>query len=404
MLRRVAERASSGWGLRRTLVVGQFVGTVVMLVAIITVYRQLQFLQHHDLGLSIDQMLVVKAPLHDFNQDSIYRTRFDVFRAGATQIAGVQHMTTSSVVPGDGINTIGGSSSGVYWKKRVTSDPQTFYFVNVDEKFIDTYGVRRLAGSGFRANEPQWRNRFIINRAALKALGFPSAEAAVNEALVFGTTERAQATDSRIVGVIDDFHIESLKLPTRPTLYTCAPPSQMAYYSFRLEANRIKSSIEQIGQLWKQLYPDSPFNYFFLDQKFNEQYRAERQFSQLFGFFTGLAILIACLGLFGLATFTAEQRTKEIGVRKVLGASVSSIVTLLSKDFLKLVLIAVVIASPLAWWAMTEWLTGFAYKIDIEWWVFLLAGTLAMGIALLTVSFQSVKAALMNPVKSLRSE
>jgi putative ABC transport system permease protein len=404
MLRRVAERASSGWGLRRTLVVGQFVGTVVMLVAIITVYRQLQFLQHHDLGLSIDQMLVVKAPLHDFNQDSIYRTRFDVFRAGTTQIAGVQHMTTSSVVPGDGINTIGGSSSGVYWKKRVTSDPQTFYFVNVDEKFIDTYGVRRLAGSGFRAIEPQWRNRFIINRAALKALGFPSAEAAVNEALVFGTTERAQATDSRIVGVIDDFHIESLKLPTRPTLYTCAPPSQMAYYSFRLEANRIKSSIEQIGQLWKQLYPDSPFNYFFLDQKFNEQYRAERQFSQLFGFFTGLAILIACLGLFGLATFTAEQRTKEIGVRKVLGASVSSIVTLLSKDFLKLVLIAVVIASPLAWWAMTEWLTGFAYKIDIEWWVFLLAGTLAMGIALLTVSFQSVKAALMNPVKSLRSE
>jgi len=178
----------------------------------------------------------------------------------------------------------------------------------------------------------------------------------------------------------------------------------MAYYSFKLDANRIQSSLSQLSQLWKRLYPDSPFDYFFLDQKFNEQYRAEPQFSQLFSLFTGLAIFIACLGLFGLATFTAEQRTKEIGVRKVLGASVSSIVALLSKDFLKLVFIAIVIALPIAWYAMHRWLQDFAYKIDLAWWVFAGAGLLAVGIALLTVSFQSVKAALMNPVKSLRSD
>ena len=394
----------SAGGLRRALVVGQFVGAMVMLVTIITVYRQLQFMQHHTLGLSIDQMLVVKAPLHDFTQDSLYQTKFNVFRAAATQIAGIQRITTSSVVPGDGINAIGGSSTGVFWKKRVTNERQTFYFVNVDAQFFDTYGVRRLAGPGFMADQPQWRNRYVLNRAALRALGFPSAEAAVNESLVFGGTEGARASDARVVGVVDDFHIESLKIPTRPTLYVCAPPNRMTYYSFRLDANRIQSSVVQLGQLWKELYPDSPFNYFFLDQKFNEQYRADRQFGQLFGLFTGLAILIACLGLFGLAAFTAEQRTKEIGIRKVLGASVTGLAALLSKDLLKLVLIAIIIAWPISWWATNRWLQEFAYKTTVEWWFYVVAGLLAVSIALLTVSYQSIKAALMNPVKSLRSE
>lgn len=404
MLRQGFGKAIGGVGLRRILVVGQFVGTVVMLVAIITVYRQLRFLQHHDLGLSINQMLVVKAPLHDFNQDSLYQTRFDVFKAGATQLPGVERLTTSSVVPGDGMNTIGGTSNGVYWKKRVTTERQTFYFVNVDEHFFDTYGIHQLAGPGFRANESGWRSRYVINRSALKALGFPSPEAAVNELLVFGGAEGPRAVDSRVVGVIDDFHIESLKLPTRPTLYMCAPANRMSYYSFRLNGQHIPGTVAQIGQLWSKLYPESPFDYFFLDQKFNEQYRPERQFSQLFSLFTGLAVLIACLGLFGLVTFTAEQRTKEIGIRKVLGASVASLVVLLSKDFLKLVLIAVGVASPVAWYLMKRWLQDFAYRIDLAWWVFALAGLGALGIALLTVSFQSIKAAFANPVTSLRSE
>jgi putative ABC transport system permease protein len=397
-------RLTRGWGLRRVLVTGQLVCTVVLLVATFVVFRQLHFMQSHDLGLSIQQTLVVKAPLHDYREDSIYRSRYDVFRAEALQQPGIRHMAGSSVVPGDGINGIGGTSNGVFWKKNRATHSPTFYFVYVDEQFMDAFGVRRLAGDGFGKNPAQWRNQYVLNRAAQKALGFPSPEAAPGESLVFGGSNQREGADARVMGVVEDFHIESLKAPTRPTLYMCQPGSRLAYYSFKLNTTDVQGSVERLGALWKRLYPDSPFTYFFLDQKFNEQYRAERQFSRLFTLFTGLAILVACLGLFGLATFTAEQRTKEIGIRKVLGASALSLATLLSKDFLKLAGLAILIASPLAWWAMSRWLADFAYRVSLDWWVFVGAGLLATGIALLTVSFQSIRAALTNPVKSLRSE
>ncbi len=404
MLRGSFARSGQGASLRRALVVVQLVCTVVMLVATITIYRQLTYMQHHDLGLSVDQMLVLKAPLHDYREDSVYRTRFDVFQTEAGQLPGVLSMATSSVVPGDGINGISGTSNGVYWKKNITDQKQTFYFVSVDAHFLDTYGVKTLAGEPFPESSPQWRSRYIINRAALKALGFPSPEAAVGESLVFGSTETSEGDEKKIVGVVEDFHIESLRQPTRPTLYLCPPSNGMDYISLKLDSRQMPASLDRISGLWKQLYPESPFEYFFLDQKFDEQYKAERRFSYLFSLFTGLAVFVACLGLFGLAAFTAEQRTKEIGIRKVLGASIASIVALLSSDFLKLVGLAIVIAAPIAWYGMNQWLTEFAYRIGLDWWVFAAAGLLVMGVALLTVSFQSVKAALMNPVKSLRSE
>ncbi len=390
--------------LRQALVVVQLVCTLVLLVATITIYRQLTFLQRHDLGLSIDQMLILKSPLHANGQDSLYRTRFEVFSTRVQQLAGIQSLTASSVVPGEGINEIGGTSNGVYWKKNVTDDKQTFYFVYVDKNFLDTYGVKRLAGQPFGGEDPQWRNRYMINRAAMKAMGFPSPEAAVGEDIQFGAGATSRGDAMKIVGVVEDFHIESLKQPTRPTLYMCAPSDRMSYYSLKLDARQYQSSLDQLTRLWKELFPESPFEYFFLDQKFDEQYRAERRFSGLFSLFTGLALLVACMGLFGLAIFSAEQRNKEIGIRKVLGASVASIVALLSADFLKLSLLAILIASPIAWYTMTEWLRDFTYRTDLPWWVFVMSGTLVLGIAILTVSFQSVKAALMNPVKSLRSE
>ena len=397
-------RSGRGWRLRQMLVVGQFVCTVVLLIATLTIYRQLTFMQNHDLGLSIDQTLVVRAPLHDYEQDSIYRTKFAVFQAETARLPALRRMAASSVVPGAGVDAIGGTSNGVYWKKRPANNRQTFYFVYVDEAFMNMFGVRQLAGSGFRANDPQWRNRYLLNRSAQKALGFPSPAAAVNETLVFGSQSSGERTDNRIVGVVDDFHIESLKTPTRPTLYLCAPSNQLTYLSFKLDPSHLQASLDQMNQIWKRIYPESPFDFFFLDQKFDQQYRSERQFSQLFSLFTGLAVLIACLGLLGLAAFAAEQRTKEIGIRKVLGASVSGIVALLSKDFMKLVAIAFVLACPLGGWVMHRWLRDFAYRVDLEWWTFALAGALAVGIALLTVAYQAVKAALMNPVKSLRTE
>ncbi|GAA4461763.1 ABC transporter permease [Nibrella saemangeumensis] len=404
MLRGSIGRFGKGLVLRKSLVVFQLVCTVVMLAATVTIYRQIDFLQHHDLGVSIDQMLVLKAPRFDYNQDSVYRNKYEVFKAEVAKLPHVQRIAASSVVPGEGINAIGGTSDGVFWKKRITNNKQTFYFVNVDEPFMRTYGVRQLAGRGLEADQPQWRNQYLINRSALKAMGFPSPEAAVGEAMVFGGEGASRGNDMRIIGVIDDFHIESLKLPTRPTLYMCPPATRMAYFSVKLGTQQLPGTIERLNQLWKQLYPDSPFEYFFLDQRFDEQYRAERQFQSIFTVFTGLAILVACLGLFGLATFTAEQRTKEIGVRKVLGASVPSLVSMLNKDFLNPVLMAILIATPIAWYAMDQWLQNFTYRINLDWWIFALAGLLAVVIALFTVSFQSVRAALMNPVKSLRSE
>jgi putative ABC transport system permease protein len=404
MLRGGFARSGQGGSLRRVLVVVQLACTVVMLVATMTIYRQLTYMQHHDLGLSVDQMLVLKAPLHDYREDSVYRTRFDIFQAEAGQLPGVLSMATSSVVPGDGINGISGTSNGVYWQKNITNQKQTFYFVSVDEHFMETYGIKTLAGMPFRESSPQWRSRYIINRAALKALGFPSPAAAVGESLVFGSSETSEGDQKTIVGVVEDFHIESLKQPTRPTLYLCPPSNGMDYISLKLDSRQIPASLDQVSSLWKELYPESPFDFFFLDQKFDEQYKAEQRFSSLFGLFTGLAVFVACLGLFGLAAFTAEQRTKEIGIRKVLGASIASIVALLSSDFLKLVGLAIVIACPIAWYGMSQWLTEFAYRIGLDWWVFVGAGVLIVVITLLTVSFQSVKAALMNPVESLRSE
>ncbi|GAA4410386.1 ABC transporter permease [Nibrella viscosa] len=404
MLRGSVSRFGKGLVLRKSLVVFQLVCTVVLLAATVTIVRQLDFLLNHDLGISIDQMLVLKAPRFDYRQDSVYRNKYEVFRTEVAKVPHVQRMAASSVVPGEGLNAIGGTSEGVFWKKRITGNKQTFYFVNVDEQFMRTYGVRQLAGRGFEANQPQWRNQYIINRAALTALGFPSPEAAVGESIVFGSGNTSRENGMRIIGVVDDFHIESLKLPTRPMLYMCPPATQMAYLSVKLGTQQLPATLERLHQIWKQLYPASPFEYFFLDQKFDEQYRAERQFQRIFTLFTSLAILVACLGLFGLATFTAEQRTKEIGIRKVLGASVLNLVSLLNRDFLKLVLVAIGIATPIAWYAMQQWLQTFAYRINLDWWIFALAGLLAVLIALLTVSFQSVKAALMNPVKSLRSE
>jgi len=207
----------------------------------------------------------------------------------------------------------------------------------------------------------------------------------------------------QIAGVINDFHLRSLHNKIEPLVLVLAK-KQAGNLLIRVSAQNLSAALTYVRKVFEEVNPNQPFKYTFLEQTFADQYQSDERKGGLFLAFSGIAILISCLGLFGLATFTAEQRTKEIGVRKVLGASVASIVTLLSKDFLKLVLIAIIIASPIAWYAMNRWLQDFAYKIDIEWWVFALAGLLAVGIALLTVSFQSVKAALMNPVKSLRSE
>ncbi len=271
----------------------------------------------------------------------------------------------------------------------------------VDYDFLGVYGIRLVAGRNFQPtdHDPRGRNlkNILINESASKLLGFASPNAAIGKDILRGDRKWT------VIGVVNDYHQKSLRYPMEPMLF-------MPFYSTNSEISvkvtpgDLPGAIAQIRKKYEAFFPGNLFDYSFLDERFNRQYENERLFSKAFGIFAALAIFVACLGLFGLAMFSTIQRTKEIGVRKVLGASVSNILLLLSKDFVKLVLIASVIAFPVAWWVMNKWLQDFSYRINIGWAVFVVAGSAALLIALLTVSFQAIKAAVANPVAALRSE
>jgi putative ABC transport system permease protein len=267
--------------------------------------------------------------------------------------------------------------------------------------FIDVYKIKILAGrdytySDFNPDFDKLHN-IIVNESATKLLGFSSPQDAIGKQVMRGDKKWD------IIGVIKDYHQKSLRYPLEPTMLMPAY-SNNSSVSIRVDAKNLPATVASIKSIYDSFFPGNLFDYYFLDQKFNAQYKNDELFGSAFSIFAGFAIFIACLGLLGLSLFATTQRTKEIGVRKVLGASVSNIVLLLSKDFIRLILIAFVIASPLAWFVMHQWLQDFAYRINIEWWVFALAGLLAVLIAMVTISFQAIKAALANPVKSLRTE
>ncbi|MEZ4903229.1 MAG: FtsX-like permease family protein [Spirosomataceae bacterium] len=266
-----------------------------------------------------------------------------------------------------------------------------------DYDFNATYEIKLAAGRDFSRSFGADTTNFILNETAVKAIGWKNNEAAIGQRFRYGMI------DGYIVGVVKDFHFESLHQKIAPMVMFMRP-AWSGRLSVSVKTADMPSVVAHVEKVWKQFFPNNPFEYTFLDERFNDLYQAEQKQRTLFLIFAAISIFISCLGLFALATYTAEQRAKEIGIRKVMGASVSSVVALLSKDFIKLVLVALVIASPVAWYAMSLWLNDFAYRIDIPWWVFVITALIAIGIAFLTVSFQSIKAALMNPVKSLKSE
>jgi putative ABC transport system permease protein len=272
-------------------------------------------------------------------------------------------------------------------------------YITADYGFIPTYGMQMAAGRNFSKAFATDTNNFIINEEAVREFGWKTAENSLDKDMVYGNVK------GKIIGVVKDFHFESLHQKIIPLLFTL--PANNTYYgkiSIKVDGNDTKASIAAVEQTWHKYLPKTPFDFTFLDEKFGQLYNSEQQQGSLFTIFSCIAIFIACLGLFGLSAFTITQRVKEIGVRKVLGASVPQIVTELSKDFLKLVLVASIIALPVAWFSMNKWLLDFAFRINISWWVLLMAGVIALIIAFVTISFQSIKAALANPVKSLRSE
>lgn len=273
----------------------------------------------------------------------------------------------------------------------------------VDDSYLQTLGHTAVAGRLFSKEFPADTNfRVIINEMAVKEIGLGTPQQAIGQKVYFDFQGKQYGFE--VIGVIKDFHFEDMHLPVTPYAYELNNDTEYNYMMVHAKRGDMAGLLKSIETSWHQLNPNEPFEYSFLDDDFQKNYDAENRLASIVGYFTIIAIVICCLGLFGLATFSAEQRIKEIGVRKVLGASVAGIVTLLSKDFLKLVAIAIVIASPLAWYVMNKWLQDFAYRTSISWWVFLLAGILAALIAFITISFQAVKAANTNPVKSLRTE
>jgi putative ABC transport system permease protein len=272
-------------------------------------------------------------------------------------------------------------------------------YVTADKDFVPTYGINVVAGRNFRDDYGFDTSSFILNEAAVQALGLKSPEDAIGKQFQYGNRR------GTLIGVINDFHFESLHQRILPMVFFQSMFREgYGNISVKVSGNNMPAALAYIEETWKKFVPDIPYDYTFLDDNYNRLYEAEQRQSTIFTSFAFIAILIACLGLFGLSAFAINQRVKEIGIRKVLGASVSTIVGLLSKDFLKLVLIAAIIAFPVGWFAMNKWLQDFAYRVDVQWWVFILAGVVATAVAFFTISFQTMKAARANPVKNLRTE
>ena len=381
--------------LRKGLVVFQFVISVILIIASVVIASQMKYIKNKNLGFAKDQQLVI--PLRSVNAKNIIQPLKDALKTNPKVIAAGACMYYPGVF---------NPSDNLFYRDGQTMNDGKRTRVNyVDYDFLKTLGVQTVAGRVFSKEFPTDTSfKVVVNERLVEELGFPSAEKTVGQDVKFdwqGKTYRFQ-----VVGVLKDFNFEDLKQPVTPFAFEVVESKEPPFNYLLVHTNTsdMKSLLASVEKEWKQLNPNEPFEYSFLDTDFMKNYEAENRLAALVGYFTVIAILISCLGLFGLATFSAEQRIKEIGVRKVLGASEMNVVTLLSKDFLKLVVIAAVIASPVAWFVMQKWLQGFAYRTSIGWQVFAITILSAVLIALITISFQAIKAAIANPVKSLRTE
>ncbi|MGV3558695.1 ABC transporter permease [Larkinella arboricola] len=369
----------TGAGFRKTLVVFQFSLSIFLIVGMLIIGRQMHYIRTKQLGLNRQDLLHVAV-------EGTLRPRMEAFRQELQRSDAIQAVTTAGELP---IRI--GSTGSLDWAGKDPKTDASVSTMKVGVDFTKTLGINLLAGRDFTAADT---SNYLVNESAVKMMKLENP---------IGAEVTFQRGKGRIIGVMQDFHLSSFHEPIRP-LVLSNYPKWTNYFLIKTQPGKTEEAIRVIEQTARQLNPGYPFDYHFVDEEYEKLYRSETLVNTLINYFGILAIFISCLGLFGLATFTAEQRTKEIGVRKVLGASVGGILVLLSKDFLKLVFVAILLASPVAWWAMHRWLQSFTYRIDIEWWMFALAGLLAVAIALLTVSFQSIRAALMNPVRSLRSE
>jgi putative ABC transport system permease protein len=372
------------------LVLFQFASSIILIIGTFVIWNQLNYIRNKDLGYNRNQVLII---------ENTYPLGKQVksFKDDMLKLPGVESATMTGYLPTGPYRSDNPFFTDAALSQDKAVDMQTW---TVDENYIPTLDIKLLQGRNFSPQFPTDSNAIIINEAAAKQLGFNDP---VNQTLYYlSDLQKKTVTTYHIIGVISDFNFNSLREQVTPMALGYG--NQKGSIALRITTSDIPQLISQIQNEWARMVPAQPFSYSFMDDDFNAIYKSEQRIGKIFVSFAILAIFIACLGLFGLAAYAAEQRTKEIGIRKVLGASVSNIVNMLSIDFLKLVGIASLISFPVAWWLMNQWLQSYAYRISIGFEVFVFAGIIAAIIAIITVSFQAVKAAIANPVKSLRTE
>ena len=393
VLKGMFKNSTGGMSLRKGLIVVQFITSVVLIAGTIIVYQQVDFMRRQQLGVNINQTLVLQGA--GSLQDSLYQNVFQPFKNELLHHGNIKNVAVSTSVMGNEI----------YWTSslRRLDNPSetavTLYHLGIDQDFLPAYDLKLVAGRNFSPEFKTDEKAAIINERAVELLGYKSAGEVVSK----NSRLRRGGDTLSIIGVVSNYHHQGLQKAIDPMILLFRPNTR-SYYSVKISTTDVQKTISSVQKVWSKYFPSDPLNYFFLDETFNEQYKSDTLFGKVFGVFAFLAILIACFGLLGLSAYNVLQRAKEIGIRKVLGASVQNILLLLSKDFLKLILVALLLAIPVGWFIMHEWLQDFAYRISIAWWVFAVAGIISLGIALLVISLQAIKAAVENPVKSLRTE
>ena len=383
---KLSAASGRGFTVRKVLVVTQFGVCQVLILGALVVAQQVRYMQHADLGFQKGNVVVVPLPQGT-------KSAQEAFKQQLAQYTGVRAVSLSHHAPASELS-YGGSFK---FNEKPDWEPFPVRHRLADADYLSTYGLRLLAGRSIAPSDTI--REYLINETLLRRLGFHDPEQVLGKKLQYYLSE----VPLPIVGVVKDFHQKSLREEIGP----CLIASRADWYrhaGIRISGHDPAVTLAHIRQTWQQLYPNDVFTYEFLDEQVARFYQTETLMARLTNAFTGLAILICCLGLYGLVSHVVFQRTKEIGIRKVLGASVAGVVVLLSQDFVKLVLVAIALATPVAWYLLQQWLQGFAYRIEVPWWILALAGTLSVGLAVLTISYQSIRAALLNPVKSLRSE
>jgi putative ABC transport system permease protein len=389
--------------LRKSLVVFQFAATITFMIGTLIVYRQVNFMKSSNQSMDMKQILIVLAPQSVRADDAAainYASKDSVFQAEILRNPRIQSATSSSSIPGQNIDYVMSYSRPAIGAEEKAVRLPTF---EIGGKFIDQFKVKIIAGDNFKFDFMARRQPMMLNEAAVVSLGFKNAQDAVGK-IVQTKNGRGRVFENEIVGVIKNFHQTSLKDAFTPIVFRQIDPSSITHYELKVNSADMAATIAQVQKTYKGVFTDAAFDYFFLDEFFDQQYKTEQSFGQVFSLFSGFAIFVACLGLFGLTLITISQRIKEIGIRKILGASIPNILTLIAKDFVGLIVIANVIALPLAYWGSYQWLQNYQFRIQFSIWFFVLPMLAVLLIALTTISFRALKAAVANPVKSLRTE